>query len=118
MLTHLRRWLAPPVFSDDEQTRIASLLNPLLLAVIVLMLLAAVVLLLVAPDTIPTLWINAAAIIGATMMHRMMRQGHVRLAAGLLCLLLWPLTVYYIAISGGLHSPAISFLAAFIALGV
>jgi len=118
MLTQLRRWLAPPIFPDDEQTRIASLLNPLLLTVIVLMLLDAVALSLVAPDTIPTLWMNAVVIIGAVIMHGMMQQGHVRLAAALLCLLLWPLTVYYIAISGGLHSPALGFLAAYIALGV
>src|SRR5262249_21754634 len=36
----------------------------------------------------------------------------------LFCLLVWPLTTYYISISGGLRSPALGFLSVFIGIGV
>src|SRR5258708_3012971 len=110
MLTHLRRWLSPPACPDEEQTRTASLLSPILLALMGLMLREGMVLWFVAPDTIPTLWINGVAVIGGAVLLRVMRLGYVRVAAGLLCALLWPMTFYYIAVSGGLRSPALSFL--------
>ena len=35
MLTHIRKWLAPPVFEDDEdKTRTARVLNAILLAML------------------------------------------------------------------------------------
>ncbi|HVO69161.1 MAG TPA: PAS domain-containing protein, partial [Aggregatilineaceae bacterium] len=118
MRTRVQRWLSAPIFPDEEQTRIAGLLNLLLLALIVLALLDAVLLLVFAPETIPTFWMNGLTVLSGCLLLWVMRRGGVRLASAVLCLILWPLTVYYLAISGGLGSPSLGFLSLFVVIGV
>src|SRR5258708_2267826 len=118
MRTRIQRWLSPPIFPDEEQTRLAALLNLLLQALILIMLLETALLLVVAPDTPSTFLINGLTILMICGAMWIMRLGHVRLAGMILCLMLWPLTLYYVAISGGLASSALAFLSLFIVMGV
>src|SRR5690349_5443272 len=118
VLTRLRRWLSPPVFPDEEQTRIASLVHFLLVSLILVMTLDAGILFILAPETLPTFWINGLVILTGFVCLGFARRGYVRLACILFCLVTWPLTVYYIAVSGGLHSPALAFLCIFVGIGV
>ncbi len=118
MRNRAQRWLSPPIFPDEEQTRVAGLLNLLLFALIVLTLLDAALLLVFAPETLPTFWINGVGVLGACTVLWIMRHGRVWLASVLLCASLWPLTAYYLATSGGLASPTIGFMSLFVAIGV
>ena len=118
MRTRVQRWLSSPIFPDEEQTRVAGLLNLLLLLTVALLLLDAALLLVFAPETIPTFWINGLAVVGCWILLWIMRRRHVRLASVLMCLALWPLTAYYLAVSGGLHSPTIGFLGLFVIIAV
>ncbi|HVO43839.1 MAG TPA: PAS domain S-box protein, partial [Aggregatilineales bacterium] len=118
MRIRVQHWLTPPVFPDEEQTRLAGVVGLLLLALSVIMVSDAALLLVSAPETIPTFWLNGAAIVGSGILWWLTRNGHVRLAGALFCLTLWPLTVDYLAISGGLTSPTLSFLSLFIVVGV
>src|SRR5512135_264306 len=102
MRAHVQRWLSAPIFPDEEQTRVAGLLNLLLLTLILLVLLDAALLLVFAPETIPTLWMNGLAVLGGCILLWVTRRGALRLASAILCLTLWPLTAYYLATSGGL----------------
>src|SRR5258706_6404179 len=110
MLSYLRRWLTPPIFPDEEQTRIASLLNILLLTTSFICLVDAAALLVFAPETIPTFWINGVGVAVGVGLLWIMRRGMVRLASWILCLVMWLLITYYVSISGGLRSPALDFL--------
>ena len=101
MQTRIRKVLSLPAFPDDEQMRIARLLNMLLWALIVFMMLDALLLLVFAPETRPTFWMNGAVIAIALVMHWLLRRGYVRFSSLCLCSLIWPLTVYYISESGG-----------------
>src|SRR5579859_5632986 len=103
-------YLAAPAFDDGEKTRLARLLNATLLAFAVLDLADMLLLLIFAPATIPTFWINGVGLLGCFALIYVMRRGGVRLAAWLLCLMIYVLIVYYTAISGGLRSPAFSFI--------
>src|SRR5664279_3605916 len=104
------RWLAPPTFTDEEKTRVASLLNMLLLSLIFLTLLDTILLLFFAPETIPTMWINGVFFLLMAILFLLMRRGFVQLSSILLCLLFWLLTAYCVSISGGLRSPAFTLL--------
>src|SRR5258708_4137392 len=110
MVSKVTHWLASPVFLDEEKTRIARLLNYTLLGLSGISVADAALLLVFAPETLSTFWINGVAVLFCLMLMLLMRWGRVRLAALLFCLVMWLLLVYYIAISGGLHSPAFGFL--------
>ncbi len=110
MTDSIRRLLTPPVFPDDEQTRIARLLHRILLAGIGLNVFDAVLLAIFAPETLPTFWINGVCLVFFGISFWMMWRGQIRAASLMLCLPLWFLITYYLSISGGVMSPAFGFL--------
>jgi PAS domain S-box-containing protein len=118
MRTRVQRWLSAPVFLDEEQTRVAGLLNLLLITFISLLLLDLALLLIFAPETVSTFWINGAGVLIACVLLWVMRRGRVRLAGIILCLAFWPLLAYYLATSGGLSSPTLGFINLFVVIGV
>src|ERR1700694_3633340 len=107
MKTYLPRWLSPPLFPDERQMRRPDLLHWLLIAIILLISLDAVVLFFLAPETIPTFWLNGVSVLCCAVLLWIVRRGHVRLAGRTLCFVLWVLAAYYITVSGGLRSPAL-----------
>ncbi|MFN8528191.1 MAG: ATP-binding protein [Anaerolineae bacterium] len=90
----------------------------LLLIIIASVALDGIFLLLTAPETHSTLWMNGVVIAAAILFLWLMRRGWVRGAAILLCIMIWVLTVYYVAISGGVKSPGYQFLYTYIAIGL
>ncbi|MFN8563888.1 MAG: ATP-binding protein [Anaerolineae bacterium] len=110
----LNRWLTPPVFVDEEQTRLANLLHWMLIFLVVVNLVDAALLLVFAPETLPTFWMNGVFLALTLVAYRMMRAGRVRSGALLVCLSLWALLVGYLAISGGVTSPATGLFAVII----
>lgn len=107
MRRYLTRFLNPPEFPDEEQTRVATLLNFFIWAVIAIISLNAIALFFAAPEIGFTLWLNGLVVALAFGLRWLMWQGRVNLAGFLLCLVFWGALAYYLATSGGLRSPAL-----------
>jgi signal transduction histidine kinase len=102
--TRLWRLVAPPVFEgDDEKTRIASLLNTILLIVFGLVTIYTVITLITDPNFVG-LAVESVMIAGALVLLLVIRRGYVRLTSWFLSLLLWAVisvgTYYYGGLSG------------------
>jgi PAS domain S-box-containing protein len=78
MFARIREFLAPPVFEDEEKTRVAALLNTILLATFAIAALFTIVLITSADVTLPI--IGAASSLLALALWFVMRRGRVRLA--------------------------------------
>jgi len=90
----LRKILAPPVFEDDEEkTRIAKLLNIILIIVMVLVMLFSVPALLMTPE-IGRVVIELGLAVLALFMLLLLRRGHVQMTGFLLSLILWVMITY------------------------
>jgi PAS domain S-box-containing protein len=116
-LKYLRPILTPPTFKDDEQTRLARLLNNILLILIALNLIDMLLLLIYAPETLPTFWTNGVLLGLNLISFWMIRRGWVNAGSLLLCVPFWVLATYYYAISGGVTSPGFGLLALLIIFG-
>jgi hypothetical protein len=97
----IKAWLSPPVFEDEEKTRVASLLNTILLT----LLASAAVYIVATPFAHPSpalslliTGVGVAPILGGFLL---MRRGRVQLAAGLLSLTLWSAVTLLALFSGG-----------------
>ncbi len=85
MMLHLKRWLAPPVFPDDEdKTRRASALNVALIITLPLLTLILVGNVLGSRTPLIVSGADVAGIIVCLIVRRWMRQGRVRLASAAL----------------------------------
>jgi PAS domain S-box-containing protein len=106
----LRNILRAPVFADDEKTRVGKLLHWTLLVVASVLILDCLILAIFAPETIPTFWINYLGIAFSFFCLVLLHRGWVVFTSTLFALVIWLLLVYYLAISGGVLSPAFGFL--------
>ena len=107
MLTRIRLWLAPPVFeNDEEKTRIASVLNAILLVYLVIALLSALFALPASDIGFLVGTLSILVMAGLTFGPLfLMRRGRVRLAAGIFVSTMWILCTGVIFVSGGVFSP-------------
>lgn len=89
----------------------------MLIAAFVSNLFDLLVLALFAPETVATFWINAL-ILGFTLLSFwLLRRGQVRTSSLIICLSTWGLLTGYLAVSGGVLSPAFGFLDVLIIVG-
>jgi len=86
MFNRLKNLLAPPVFADEEQTRLARLLTILLLGMIVTVVVTAPVLIALMPasERVFLLLISVAAVTILVGLFLVTQRGHVRLASAAL----------------------------------
>jgi two-component system cell cycle sensor histidine kinase/response regulator CckA len=108
MLTRTRKWLAPPVFEDEDKTRTASLLNTILLSTLAIEVLVAIIIPFYSPLPVASfsvLVIVALPTLGALYAVRM---GRVRLVSSLYVSAVWVLDTLLISVSGGVRGPAAS----------
>jgi signal transduction histidine kinase len=108
MLAQLRSWLAPPVFPDDEEkTRIARLLNIILITVMTLVMMFSVPAFLMTPE-IGRILIELSLAIWSILMLMLLRRGHVYLAGFLLSFTLWAVVSYGTYEAGGFRGSTMS----------
>jgi PAS domain S-box-containing protein len=109
-VTRLRSWLIPPAFpANDEQTRVAGLLNAILLALIAgFGLLSIFAALLVVEINIWRWVITVPTAVLALVLLFVARRGYVRFASAALSMGLWIITTIAVVIGGGLRTPALS----------
>lgn len=103
-----RRLIAPPVFEEDEdKTRVAALLNVILLIVAGLVALYMLVTLVTEANLVIGLAIEGTMLLVALGLLVLMRRGWVRRAALILSLLLWGLITVGTYLYGGLRGSGI-----------
>jgi methyl-accepting chemotaxis protein len=108
MLTRIRRFLAPPVFEDEENTRVAGLLNMILLALFLGEIVYGVYYLLTmgGKEPVPVYYIlgeMVVAVLGVLIPWFLLRRGYVRAASLLFTALLGVLLFYFAYESGGVR---------------
>ena len=106
MLAQIKLWLAPPVFeNDEEKTRIARLLNTILLVYLGVVLMISFSL----PLSDTSLMVSTLPILTMAMLTVgplfLMRLGHVRLAAGIFISAMWVFSAGMTFLCGGVTSP-------------
>jgi GAF domain-containing protein len=109
MHAQIRRFLAPPVFEDDEdKTRVAGLLNTILLAIVAIGVMYGIISLIAYPAPVRALVIIGVAVplgLGALFL---IRRGRVQLASVLLSSALWVIITLVALASGGVRTPGFS----------
>jgi signal transduction histidine kinase len=108
MIAWLRKILAPPVFEDDEEkTRVARLLNIILLFVMSLIMLFSVPAWLTTPE-FGRIAIELFLALWAVVMLLMLHRGYVRRAGFLLSFTLWAAVTYGTYEAGGFSGSTMS----------
>ena len=100
MLQNFRQILAPPIFEDDEETRIASLMNNILWAVIFI----GAIYMIIVPfilDQLNSALLTLAVVVSALISRQLMIRGYVRSAAVLLIVAFDAILVVAILASDG-----------------
>lgn len=112
MRTWIRQFLAAPVFEDQERTRVAQLLNSMLLAVLGMSLLAAIFLLALEAESFLSDWTSPATIfviiVAVLFLRSLVRRGYIRFAGALLSLALSAIIVLATYDYGGVSNSAIA----------
>lgn len=101
MFRMIQNFFAPPVFEDDQKTRIAALLNSILLSVIVI----GTVYTAIAPFLLGqyvSAVLTATVVIFSLVSHQLMKRGHVRAASIILLVIFHIILTASIAVSGGI----------------
>ena len=108
MLARIRAFLQPPVFEDDEEkTRIARLLNIILIAVMILVMLFSVPALWMTPE-VGRVLIELLLVGWSFFMLILMRRGQVQLSGILFSLTLWAVVSYGTYEAGGFRGSTMS----------
>lgn len=97
----LRRIFAPPIFEDEEKTRIAALLNSILLAVIVI----GATYTIIAPFLLGqyvSAMLTATIVVSSLISRQLMRNGYISAATIILLTIFHVVLVASIAVSGGI----------------
>ena len=115
----VKQFLAPPIFEDEEKTRVASVLNIILLSILAILMTSAIGALFIFPDLEVALLVTGAMsllVLGALFL---MRRGRVQLASILFLSGLWMAYTPLIYLSGGMTSfLTIGYMAVVIAVGL
>lgn len=105
MRQHTRRVFVPPVFDDENKTRVAALLHVVILVSIVFICLESILIALIDPSFYYTLPINLVLTLALLILYGMIRRGYVWAASLSLCGVFW--LAISAAIGGNPFSPLI-----------
>ena len=105
MLAHVKRFFAPPVFEDEEKTRLAALVNTIAVTAVVLSAAAGVTFPLL--DRTPgfELVINVIFVLLGLSTRFLVHRGRVRPAGILFLTTIWSITTLTSVFFGGVNSP-------------
>ncbi len=100
MINSFQQTFAPPIFEDEEQTRLATLLNRILWAVILI----GSIYTIVAPFLLGQMFspsLTAGVVVAAFVSRWLMFRGNIRLASTILLIVFNIILVFSILLSGG-----------------
>jgi PAS domain S-box-containing protein len=105
MLTHVRTWLAPPVFDDDEKTRTARVLNALLVtSMAFLVFLGGLVIPFVFVEKLYNFGFALALFLALAAARWQMKRGHVRFASVVWVSATWIVFTILLSLAGATSS--------------
>lgn len=105
----MRSLMSPPVFADEERTRIARLLHVVLLAAMAASLFFLLPFMILVPENAGRYFLLAAGIVATgVILFVVMRRGFPNLAGGALVLALWGMITAAAATGGGARTPTVS----------
>ena len=108
MWAHIRKFLSPPIFpADEEKTRVAGLLNTILLIVLLMVVVFAIPAYIITLD-LQRVIVELALILIAVGLLVLMRRGHVRLTSIILSSVLLIVVSIGTYMSGGLRGSILS----------
>jgi PAS domain S-box-containing protein len=108
MLTQIKLALAPPVFEDEDKTRVAGLLNIILLATIAANVAYNPVLAVILPNPTPSLVIDSIFLLLQIGVLVLLRRGYVQVASISLLFLVWIYITFVLYSFGGVRSPLLN----------
>ncbi len=108
MFTWVRQFLAAPVFEDEDKTRVAALLNTILLAMLVLTVMVGIFSLIVYPDPVPMLVAVGLAVPLWSGALFLIHRGRVQFASMFLSSTVWVIVTLVTIASGGVRTSAFS----------
>ncbi|HXV44611.1 MAG TPA: PAS-domain containing protein, partial [Anaerolineae bacterium] len=108
MLTRFQHFLAPPVFDDEEKTRVAGLLNIILLATIAANIAYNPILVVFLANPAPILVIDGVFLLLEIGLLVLMRRGYIQVTSILLLFLVWIHVTFVLYSFGGMRSPALN----------
>lgn len=114
MVSWIRRFVSPPIFPDEDRTRIARLLNVMLLAILVSATAFALIMPLVEPDRLYSLALIVGVIFLVLFLWVLMRRGRLRMASLLLVFVMWSIMTASMLTSGGIYSSSAGIYVIFI----
>jgi methyl-accepting chemotaxis protein len=107
MLAKIKHFLAAPTFEGDaDKTRVAKLLNAILL--VILIALAYAITLLASPNWVAGLATAGLVVTLSLGMLALTRRGHVRLAGAILSSTVWIVLTVFTCLTGGIRGVSIS----------
>ena len=106
MLDALRRLLAAPTFADEEETRVAAILNTMLLGCAGISLVALIVQLVALEQTQLALLIYPATLLFSLGLLGLVRRGRLQLAGSIFLMFLWAAITTGALTYGGIRSPS------------
>jgi methyl-accepting chemotaxis protein len=108
MLAKIKHFLAAPTFEGDaDKTRVAKLLNAILLVILVIALAYAITL-LASPNWVAGLATAGLVVTLSLGMLALTRRGHVRLAGAILSSTVWIVLTVFTCLTGGIRGVSIS----------
>jgi PAS domain S-box-containing protein len=102
------KFFTPPVFDDEDQTRIARLNHSFVLLVSFFVTLRAIGFLGALPESAPLLWISAGVLLACLALLRLVHLGRVRLTAYLSATTFWLAANSAAVAAGGVDRPLFS----------
>ena len=105
MVAWVRYQLSSPVFDDEDKTRVAGLLNIILLTIMAFAAAYAPVSVFAYPSPVPVLVALAGTLVLGGVARGLMRRGDVRPASVVLSAALWVLMLLVALFSEGVYSP-------------
>ncbi len=109
MLDRIKKFLAPPVFDDEEQSRTARFLNVVLLTLLAMTVIGTAVTILLEPSEYPiNLTLGVVLVVAFLVLRALVLRGYLHLVGGLLSTVLWLVFTFLIWSSNGLHNPAVT----------
>jgi PAS domain S-box-containing protein len=108
MLIWIKQFLAPPVFEDEDKTRVAGLLNIILLATIAINVVYSPILVVILPNPTPSLVVDNILLLLEIGLLVLMRRGYVQAASILLSFIVWVYITFVLYFFGGVRSPVLN----------
>ncbi|OQY29695.1 MAG: hypothetical protein B6243_11000, partial [Anaerolineaceae bacterium 4572_5.2] len=110
MLSKIKQFLTPPIFEDEDKTRLANLLNTLLLFATVLVALYSLILPFTTPNPAPVSLFLGIIILILIVTFFLMRQGKIKMTANISIAILWIFVAGMTFFLGGIFNPSFTSL--------